>query len=102
MAATNILQFPAQSQAQVQSPGTINLVGPSTSPGAAPITPAAINLQVNAALATKANASTVATAGTTAARPVGAPLGWAYFDTTIGVPIWWNGSGWVNSTGGAV
>jgi hypothetical protein len=52
--------------------------------------------------ASKADASNIPVTGTTAARPAGAPLGWSYFDTTLGVPVWWNGTGWVNSTGGAV
>lgn len=39
--------------AAAQSPGTVNLVGPSTSPGAPQITPQAINDAVNAALARK-------------------------------------------------
>lgn len=29
-------------------------------------------------------------------------LGVCYFDTTLGKPIWWNGSAWVDSTGAAV
>jgi hypothetical protein len=40
--------------------------------------------------------------GTTAARPVGAITGTRYFDTTLGIPAWWNGTIWVNATGGAV
>jgi hypothetical protein len=43
--------------------------------------------------------------GVTAARPtknyelwVGRP----YFDTTIGLPIWWNGSDWIDAAGNIV
>lgn len=46
--------------------------------------------------------SPLSTAGITAARPAGAGLGASYFDTTLGVPIWWNGTIWVNSAGGAI
>jgi hypothetical protein len=41
--------------------------------------------------------------GTTAQRPSvptdGIRIGLSYFDTTLGLPIWWNGSGWVDATG---
>jgi hypothetical protein len=45
--------------------------------------------------------------GTTANRPVGttqAPLviGQYYFDTTIGRPIYWNGTNWINAAGTVV
>lgn len=38
--------------------------------------------------------------GTTAQRPTkGLYIGRVYFDTTLGFPIWYNGSNWVNSAG---
>jgi hypothetical protein len=41
--------------------------------------------------------------GTTGARPTvptdGLRIGLSYFDTTLGLPIWWTGSGWVDATG---
>lgn len=37
----------------------------------------------------------VATSGTTAQRPESPTTGTRYFDTTLGKPIWWNGSNWV-------
>lgn len=37
--------------------------------------------------------------GTTAARPTTVPVGMMYFDTTLGIPIWWNGTNWVNASG---
>jgi hypothetical protein len=45
----------------------------------------------------------VPTSGTTKNRP-GAQLfiGQMYFDTTLGIPIWWNGTHWVNSVGTGV
>jgi hypothetical protein len=40
--------------------------------------------------------------GTTALRPTTSIVAFQYFDTSLGVPIWWNGSAWVNSSGTAV
>ena len=41
--------------------------------------------------------------GTTANRPaVGLSTGQFYFDTTLGYPIWYNGTKWVNASGTAV
>ncbi len=45
--------------------------------------------------------------GITANRPpesVQAPLpiGQFYFDTTLGIPIWWDGTDWVNASGTVV
>ena len=38
--------------------------------------------------------------GTTANRPTkGLYVGRTYFDTTLGQPIWYDGSGWVDATG---
>lgn len=41
------------------------------------------------------------TYGVTGARPTlsSISVGYAYFDTTLGTPIWWNGTAWVNSAG---
>ncbi len=38
-------------------------------------------------------------AGSTGSRPAAPGLGAYYFDTTLGWPVWWNGSSWVNATG---
>jgi hypothetical protein len=54
--------------------------------------------------------STVNNSGTTALRPVGSAqiplsLGQAYFDTTLGIPVWiksLNPTVWVNSAGAPV
>ena len=41
--------------------------------------------------------------GPTAARPTaGLYTGKTFFDTTLGYPIWWNGTKWVNSSGTGV
>ena len=41
--------------------------------------------------------------GTTANRPtIKLQTGQIYFDTTLGYPIWWNGTKWVNASGTAV
>jgi hypothetical protein len=37
--------------------------------------------------------------GTTAQRPLGSILGQRFFDTTINKPIYWKGTGWVDSQG---
>jgi len=50
-------------------------------------------------------ASTGVQAGNTASRPAGlapANVGRTYFDTTLGIPIWWNGAAWVNASGSVV
>ena len=40
-------------------------------------------------------------ADTTANRPTATGVGQIYFDTTLGRPIWWNGTTWVDATGTA-
>lgn len=41
--------------------------------------------------------------GTTANRPTaGLYVGRRYFDTTLGYPVWYNGSAWVNASGTGV
>ena len=39
--------------------------------------------------------------GTTSLRPVSSILGQFYFDTSLGYPVWWNGSTWVKYDGTA-
>jgi hypothetical protein len=42
-------------------------------------------------------------AGATTARPtIRLLIGQQYFDTTLGLPIWWNGSDWIDATGTVV
>lgn len=45
---------------------------------------------------------TLGAAGTTAQRPTLRPIGFAYFDTTLGRPVWWNGAAWVDGAGTVV
>lgn len=41
--------------------------------------------------------------GSTADRPIASlAVGQYYFDTTLGIPIWYDGSGWVDATGSSV
>ena len=52
-------------------------------------------------------AAIIPDSGTTADRPIntGNPkiqIGQLYFDVTLGIPIWWNGSNWVNASGTTV
>jgi hypothetical protein len=49
----------------------------------------------------------IPSSGITANRPVNTgspklPTGLFYFDTTLGLPIWWNGTNWVNASGTVV
>jgi len=47
-------------------------------------------------------ASDVTSSGTTANRPtVGLYVGRVYFDETLGLPIWYDGSAWVKADGTA-
>lgn len=38
-------------------------------------------------------------AGPTSNRPDGVAVGTVYFDTTLGKPVWWTGSDWVDAMG---
>lgn len=40
--------------------------------------------------------------GSSSGRPTNAVIGEAYFDTTLGKPIWFNGTNWVDATGATV
>lgn len=45
--------------------------------------------------------------GTTANRPISVAqlplaIGQTYYDTTLGIPIWWNGTVWKNASGTTV
>lgn len=41
-------------------------------------------------------------AGISQTRPINQPIGTEYFDTTLGRPIWFNGSNWVDALGAIV
>jgi hypothetical protein len=46
---------------------------------------------------------TTPASGNTASRPtVSLLVGQIYYDTTLGIPIWWNGTVWKNATGTTV
>jgi hypothetical protein len=48
-------------------------------------------------------AASIPSFGTTAERPaINLLIGQTYFDTTIGIPIWWNGTVWKNASGTSV
>ena len=48
-------------------------------------------------------AASTPASGATADRPlVGRSIGQFYFDTTLGIPIWWNDPDWVDASGTAV
>jgi hypothetical protein len=45
----------------------------------------------------------IPSSGITADRPAeNLQIGQYYFDTTIGRPIWWNGTNWINASGTVV
>lgn len=46
--------------------------------------------------------SRINSSGTTAARPTTVTVGYTYFDTTLGIPVFWNGAAWVNASGAVV
>lgn len=47
--------------------------------------------------------SALTQSGTTAQRPAKVLwVGRTYFDTTLGIPIWYRGTVWVNASGGVV
>jgi hypothetical protein len=59
----------------------------------------AANVQTQQAINTLSTPS----AGTTALRPTTSlQVGQFYFDTSLGIPIWWNGTNWVDATGTVV
>lgn len=45
---------------------------------------------------------TLGATGTTAQRPGVRPIGFSYFDTTLGRNIWWRGAAWVDGAGTVV
>lgn len=45
---------------------------------------------------------TVTSYGVAGSRPLKQTIGFMYFDTTLGYPIYWNGAKWVNSVGTVV
>ena len=52
-------------------------------------------------IAVLARLDTLEASGATASRPTAVYVGQPYFDTTIGKPVWWNGTTWVDATGTA-
>lgn len=40
--------------------------------------------------------------GTTAQRPTTRVVGFTYFDSTLGIPVFWSGAAWVNASGAVV
>jgi len=37
--------------------------------------------------------------GDTASRPATPTIGQTYFDTTLGIPVWYDGTNWINAMG---
>lgn len=54
------------------------------------------NLALKANLSDFQNQNNVLS-GITSSRPIVTKIGYQYFDTTLGKPIWWNGTSWVDA-----
>lgn len=102
----------ARSQADLIAQYTANQIrnglAAAVATNAADITTNATAVAANAtAVATNATAiaaneavvDTVNTGGLTAARPVTPVLYQSFFDTTLGLPVYWNGINWVTAAG---
>lgn len=63
-----------------------------------PLNEAILNAQQATHMAVEA-ARAIGMHGTSAQRPSSPSTGMIYFDETLGKPIWWNGSDWVDATG---
>lgn len=88
-------------QVNVSGSYTVTLNCSSSGAGytdAAPLLGAA---NVQAAITALKNKGTL-NSGATGARPTATVIGWSYFDTTVGKPIWWNGSVWKDAAGSTV
>jgi hypothetical protein len=49
------------------------------------------------------NLLSIPAAGITTSRPTNKlQIGQIYFDTTLGLPIWWNGTDWIDAAGTVV
>lgn len=106
---------PATVGSALDKVAALGLLAAAPANGAIPIgngtnfTPATLTAGTGISVTNGAGTVTLASigvlAGTTAARPAGlvaGNVGRTYFDTTLGIPIWWNGSAWVNASGSVV
>lgn len=48
------------------------------------------------------SADVIPASGVTGSRPTIHAIGQPYFDTSLGIPIWWSGANWVNASGATV
>lgn len=48
------------------------------------------------------SADVIPASGATGSRPTVHATGQPFFDTTLGIPIWWSGTNWVNASGATV
>jgi hypothetical protein len=95
--------------------GALGLLAAAPANGAIPIgngtnfTPAVLTAGTGISVTNGAGTITLASigvlAGAAGSRPAGlvaGDVGRTYFDTTLGLPIWWSGSAWVNASGSIV
>ena len=81
----------------------VTVTAPITSTGGTTpdigITPATITDAGSLSATDKAKLDSLLLSGNTAGRPVAAPTGTMYFDTDLGLPVWWTGATWVSAAG---
>lgn len=61
--------------------------------------PLLVGEQVMVDIGANYNPSSAHLSGNTASRPTGVYIGYQYFDTTLGHPVYWQGINWVNAMG---
>ena len=58
--------------------------------------------KVQPALWGKKDLNSIANSGATAERPANPVVSQTFFDTTLGIPIWFDGTNWINAAGATV
>jgi hypothetical protein len=92
----NTAAFAAGNRIYASSTGTLTTLTTSSFVGYV------LNAHVNQGSILVARTPATAPDGTTAERPTTVALGFMFFDTTLGHPVWWDGTNWVDATGATV
>jgi len=66
------------------------------------VTPPTLGASSTQAALDALKALSVPPSGATGARPLGPVVGQPYFDTSLGLPVWWNGADWIDAAGNVV
>lgn len=77
-------------------------VGVLTNTVSASLAGIVLDSHVNAGAILVRPVRTLGANGTTAQRPTVRPIGFSYFDTTLGRNVWWRGAAWVDGAGTVV